>query len=211
MANEIVPLFDLVEERTRDNGFKFQVWEGVGYDLIWIQYSDNGIDILLTPDKEVSQYLPHIYVRTDDEGRPLYPIIQTTSYGALTIEDYKELQRAMSIAQAAAESVEDQFIHKEEEIMAKVKNSKPILTYAEILVMAGRHIQSEIINLRNECNEMVEKLESAGMQDKADQFRQMLQRQLPDHMERLKAVETLYHIETGSELGYIDEITSDEE
>lgn len=115
MANEIVPLFDLVRERTQDNGFKVQVWEGIGYELIWRQYSETGIDIHLTPDKEVSQYLPYIYVRTDDEGRPLCTAIQTVSYGAIPMEEYKELQRAMSIAQAAAESVEAQFIKPREE------------------------------------------------------------------------------------------------
>lgn len=95
--------------------------------------------------------------------------------------------------------------------MARVKNPEPILTQAAILVMAGQHIQSEIINLRKECVDLVKKLESVGQQAEADRVRQMLQSQLPYHMERLKAVETLYHIETGSDLGYIDEITSDEE
>lgn len=94
--------------------------------------------------------------------------------------------------------------------MARAKNPEPILTQAAILVMAGQHIQSEIINLRKECDDLVEKLESVGQQAEADRVRQMFQSQLPYHMERLRAVETLYHIETGSELGYIDEITSDE-
>lgn len=95
--------------------------------------------------------------------------------------------------------------------MARAKNPEPILTQAAILVMAGQHIQSEIINLRKECVDLVKKLESVGQQSEEDRVRQMLQSQLPYHMERLKAVETLYHIETGSYLGYIDEITNDEE
>ena len=57
----------------------------------------------------------------------------------------------------------------------------------------------------------MKKLESVGQQTEADRVRQMFQSQLPYHMERLKAVETMYHIETGSYLGYIDEITNDEE
>ena len=114
MANEIVPLFDLVRERTQNNGFKVQVWEGIGYELVWRQYSATGINIQVTPDKEVSKYLPYIYVITDDdEGCPLYTTIQTTSYGAIPMEEYKELQRAMSVAQAAAESIEAQFIQKD--------------------------------------------------------------------------------------------------
>lgn len=95
--------------------------------------------------------------------------------------------------------------------MARAKNPEPILTQAAILVMAGQHIQSEIINLRKECDDLAKKLESVGQQTEADRVRQMFQSQLPYHMERLKAVETMYHIETGSYLGYIDEITNDEE
>lgn len=118
MANKIVPMFDLVKERTQDNGFKVQTWEGIGYDLVWRQYSTTGVDIQVIPDKDVSEYLPYIYVRTDDEGRPLYTTIQTTSYGAISTEEYKELQRAMVLALAAAESVELQFIQKKEEASA---------------------------------------------------------------------------------------------
>lgn len=95
--------------------------------------------------------------------------------------------------------------------MARAKNPEPILTQAAILVMAGQHIQSEIIRLRQETVDLAKKLESVGQQAEADRVRQMFQNQLPYHMERLKAVETMYHIETGSYLGYIDEITSDEE
>lgn len=95
--------------------------------------------------------------------------------------------------------------------MARAKNPEPILTQAAILVMAGQHIQSEIIRLRQETVDLAKKLESVGQQAEADRVRQMLQNQLPYHMERLKAVETMYHIETGSYLGYIDEITNDEE
>ena len=61
------------------------------------------------------------------------------------------------------------------------------------------------------CDDLVKKLESVGQQTEADRVRQMFQSQLPYHMERLKAVETMYHIETGSYLGYIDEITNNEE
>ena len=115
MANEITPMFDLVYERTNDRGYKVQIWEGVGYELRWEQYSSTGIDIRVSTDQKASKYLPYIYVRTDDEGRPLHTVIQTASYGAIPLDQYEELQRAMAVAQAHAESIEAQFIHPREE------------------------------------------------------------------------------------------------
>lgn len=108
-------MFELIEERTREDGYKVQRWEGIGYELIWRQYSATGIDIQVTPDRETSVFLPYIYVHTDDEGRPLRATIQTTSYGSLPIEEYKVLQRAMTLAICAAEEIEAQFIHNREE------------------------------------------------------------------------------------------------
>lgn len=91
-------------------------------------------------------------------------------------------------------------------MMAKVKNSEPIITHAAILAMAGQHIQSEIIKLRNEAADLAKKLELAGQQNEVEYVRNMFQDQLPHHMKQLRAVETLYRIETGTELGYSDEI-----
>lgn len=116
MAKEITPMFDLVEEKTLSDGCRFQRWDGVGYELIWRQYSPVGINIQVTPDKETSRFLPYIYVNTDDDGCPICATIQTTSYGSLRIEEYVELQRAMAIAQAAVESIEAQFINRKEEV-----------------------------------------------------------------------------------------------
>ena len=92
--------------------------------------------------------------------------------------------------------------------MAKVKNLEPIITYAAILAMAGQHIQSEIIKLRKEAADLTKKLELAGQQNEAEYVRNMLQ--LPHHMKQLQAVETLYRIETGTELGYSDEIDEED-
>lgn len=53
-------------------------------------------------------------------------------------------------------------------MMAKVKNSEPIITHAAILAMAGQHIRSEIIKLRNEAADLAKKLELAGQQNEAE-------------------------------------------
>lgn len=115
MKKEIPPMFDLVEERIKSDGYRVQRWEGVGYELRWEQYSTTGIDIRVTPDKETSYYLPYIYISTDDEGCPICATIQTTSYGSIPIDQYEELQRAMTIAICAAESIEAQFIDCKED------------------------------------------------------------------------------------------------
>lgn len=111
---DITPMFDLIEERVQSNGYRVQRWQGVGYELIWRQYSPTGIDIQVTPDKETSSFLPYIYIRTDDEGRPICATIQTTSYGSISLNEHAELQRAMALAQTHAESIEAQFIYNGE-------------------------------------------------------------------------------------------------
>ena len=108
-------MFVLIEERTREDGYKVQRWESIGYELTRRQYPSGMVDIQVTPDKETSRFLPHIYVHTDNEGRPIYATIQTVSYGSLPIEEYKVLQRAMTLAICAAEEIEAQFIHPDEE------------------------------------------------------------------------------------------------
>jgi len=116
MAYNNIPTFDLTEERTQSNGHKVLIFEGIGYELVWRQYSKHGIDIRVTPDRSTSRFLPYIYVHTDDEGRPMRVSIETTAYGSLSIEEYGELQRAMTLAICAAEEIEARFIPHEREV-----------------------------------------------------------------------------------------------
>lgn len=87
------------------------------------------------------------------------------------------------------------------------KNPEPIITHATILAMAGQHIQSQIIKLRLETADLTKKLEAVGKKDDVDHLRQMQERQTAYHMERLEAIETMYRFETGTELGYIEELS----
>lgn len=103
--------FTLIEEKTIGNGYLFQRWEGIGYEMTVRQYSPTGYDIHVTPDKECSRFIPWIYVFTDDEGDPTQVHIETTSYGSLPIDQYAELQRAMTLAICAAEDVEKHIAH----------------------------------------------------------------------------------------------------
>lgn len=110
MEGENTALFDMVEERTQSNGFKVRVWKWAAYTVVWRQYSSTGIDIQVTPDKAENKFLPYIYVGTDVEGCPVRVKIQTTSYGDLSINEYRDLWYAMATAVVAAESIEAQFI-----------------------------------------------------------------------------------------------------
>ena len=116
MKQELTHSFELIEERTQSNGFKVRVYEGIGYELVWRQYSTLGIDIRVTPDKSASRFIPYIYVHTDDEGRPDRVSIETTAYGSLSIKEYGELQRAMALAICSAEEIKARFIPHEEEV-----------------------------------------------------------------------------------------------
>lgn len=89
--------------------------------------------------------------------------------------------------------------------MAK-KNEAPIITYTEILAMAGKAIQGEILKLRREAQELAEKAGTAEERKLLAQLDSMTKNQEAYHMRRLEAVETMYQIQTGVALGLIDEL-----
>lgn len=91
--------------------------------------------------------------------------------------------------------------------MARRKNPEPIITQTEILAMAGRSIQAEIIKLCDEERDLLAKLDTAGMTSEAGRLREGTTRQIDYHTNRLEAVETMYRIQTGTDLGLIDELT----
>jgi len=103
--NTPVTLFEKDRERY-DHDTRIEVWEGTGYVMVKRIYLNGARYFDVIPDREVSRYLPYIYIHTDDEGRPTGVSIQTTSYGSLNRESYKELMRAMALAEAHAEDIE---------------------------------------------------------------------------------------------------------
>ena len=110
MSKRKIPMFTLAEERTTKDGFKIQIYLGVGYRMVLRQYSETMVDIHVQPDEDTSRFIPYIYVQGDDEGRPTSVRVETVSYGSLPIKDYIELQRAMSLAVIHAEEIEERFI-----------------------------------------------------------------------------------------------------
>lgn len=90
--------------------------------------------------------------------------------------------------------------------MAKRK-PEPIITQESILAIAGRAIQAEIIKLRKEGEELVWLMEDTHRTEEIPRIREMTESQVSYHMERLEAIETMYRIQTGVDLGLIDELT----
>lgn len=100
-----IALFEKTREREASD-HHVEVWEGSGYVMIKRNYPSGYRSIEVTPDRDVSRYLPHIYIRTDSNYHPTSVVIETTSYGSLDRENYKELMRAMALAEAHAEDIE---------------------------------------------------------------------------------------------------------
>ena len=94
--------------------------------------------------------------------------------------------------------------------MAK-KKAEPIITYTEILAIAGEHIRGTVLNLRKE----VERVEGIANTPEQKEIAQNIIRMNRDQqlccMERLKAIETMYHIQTGTELGITEELEEEGE
>lgn len=84
--------------------------------------------------------------------------------------------------------------------MAK-KKAEPIITYTEILAIAGRHIQAEILKLRSTAKEVESKADTPERRELIANYTKMMKEQEVHHIKRLEAVETMYQIETGTELG----------
>ena len=89
--------------------------------------------------------------------------------------------------------------------MAK-KKAEPVITYTEILAIAGEHIRGTVLNLRKEVERVEGMANTPERKEIAQKIIRMNEDQQLHHMERLKAIETLYRIQPGTELGITDEL-----
>ena len=94
--------------------------------------------------------------------------------------------------------------------MAK-KKAEPVITYTEILAIAGEHIRGTVLNLRKEVERVEGMANTPERKETAQKIIRMNEDQQLHHMERLKAIETLYRIQTGMELGITDELGEEDE
>jgi len=86
------------------------------------------------------------------------------------------------------------------------KNPEPIITQTEILARAGRQIQQEIIEKRREVEQLAALAESDAQKKRIEELREMTEERLAEHFKKLEAIETMYQIQTGTELGLLDEL-----
>lgn len=94
--------------------------------------------------------------------------------------------------------------------MAK-KKAEPVITYTEILAIAGKHILDTVLNLRKEVERVEGMANTPERKEIAQKIIRMNEDQQLYHMERLKAIETLYRIQTGTELGITEELGEEDE
>lgn len=87
------------------------------------------------------------------------------------------------------------------------KNPEPIITQTEILAIAGRHIQQEIIDKRREVEQLAALAETDAQKKRIEELRALTDDRLTYQKKRLEAIETMYQIQTGTELGLLDEIS----
>ena len=91
------------------------------------------------------------------------------------------------------------------------KKAEPVITYTEILAIAGEHIRDTVLNLRKEVERVEGMANTPERKEIAQKIIRMNEDQQLHHMERLKAIETLYRIQTGTELGLTDALVEEDE
>jgi hypothetical protein len=94
--------------------------------------------------------------------------------------------------------------------MAK-KKEEPIITQTEILAITGRAIHTEILRLRTEVQEIAGRVDTEEKRKLCARLAEMTKEQEARHIRRLEAIETMYRIQTGVELGLLAEVKEDEE
>ena len=90
--------------------------------------------------------------------------------------------------------------------MARNMKAEPIITYAGILGLAAQNIRGEVLKIRQQAEEMEQLAQTPEDRKMVDGYIQASKVQEAYHIQRLEAIETMYRIETGSDLGVISEI-----
>lgn len=91
------------------NKRKVEVYEIGSYSVKVVTYPDSSHYITIR--KEVGgEYLPDIYCRNNDDGDVLGFEIQTTSYGAISVEETKKMIAALNEAIEVVEILEKHFV-----------------------------------------------------------------------------------------------------
>ena len=89
------------------------------------------------------------------------------------------------------------------------KKPDPVITHTEILCLAGAHIRDEIIRLKNETAAIERQANLVGKVAEVIGYLQANEQRTKVLTGQLLAVESMYLLETGTELGLSNEIQAD--
>ena len=91
------------------------------------------------------------------------------------------------------------------------KKIQPVITHTEILSLAGGRIQAEIVRLRNERKDLAAKIAASDRPTAYEHLLGANDNLIGYHMRRLQAIEILYRLETGTEMGLTEELKEESE
>lgn len=89
------------------------------------------------------------------------------------------------------------------------KREMSVITYTEILAMAGRSIRDEIVKGRQDVAEAANREWAPENAKLAKDYLEATEWYVDHQLDRLEAVETLYRIETGTRLGLLEELAEE--
>ncbi len=102
---------ELTLERTRKlEDRQYKVYKIGRYTINVVDYLDG--TAYITTEHEKADYLPHIYVRDDNDMKVLGFDIQTTSYGALSTEEIKKVISGYNEALEVVAILTKEFVNK---------------------------------------------------------------------------------------------------
>ena len=101
--------FRKVLDQIGNLGQRKQKWEGERYNVL-INFFDVGPLIRVTKRENVPAYLPAIGCYVDDEGELLGVVVETRSFGTLSLGEFGKFADAVKMAQVDAGDIERFFI-----------------------------------------------------------------------------------------------------
>lgn len=91
------------------------------------------------------------------------------------------------------------------------KKEEPAITYTEILSLAAEQIREEILKIRKQADEMEAKANTPELRALVADLMRNVRAQEDVQKRKLLALETMYRIQTGSELGIAGDLGYEEE
>lgn len=98
----------LEKAKELEDGRKLSIYTIADYTVRVVDYGS--FKSVSTQRTERKEFLPEIYCRDDMEGNILGFEIQTTSYGAITVEEIQKMMKALKEAVEVVKVLEKEFV-----------------------------------------------------------------------------------------------------